>query len=289
MVLAFGEILWDIIEGEAHLGGAPLNFAVHLKQMGQNAALISGIGYDEYGDQAINRLEGRGVTIAHIQRNDYPTGTVYVQLDKGEPDYAFAENTAIDHLAFDRLDLQQLADYSVFYYGTLIQRSLQSRNTLYRLLESQQFEHIFYDVNLRKKGYTKNTILYSLEHCTILKMNQSEAGYIAGLIGTTQDKLFSALTEQYPKMELMLVTRGEEGCLVSFNKEVHAVPGVKAKVKDTIGAGDAFSAAFLSSFIREGDPLKAAGIANRVGAFVACSTGATPSYPDGFLEEIGLL
>src|SRR5690349_8799460 len=101
-VLAFGEILWDIIEKEEHLGGAPFNFIAHTAQCGDDAYIVTRLGRDFRGMKALNRCKSYGVNEKYIQQDDsLPTGTVEVTLRDGQPDYLIVENVAWDHIAFD--------------------------------------------------------------------------------------------------------------------------------------------------------------------------------------------
>nr|WP_269851378.1 PfkB family carbohydrate kinase [Methanosarcina horonobensis] len=63
--LTFGEALFDIIKGTAHLGGAPLNLAAHLAKLGAKPAVLTAVGKDELGEILLSRLKKWG-SIHHI-------------------------------------------------------------------------------------------------------------------------------------------------------------------------------------------------------------------------------
>jgi fructokinase len=282
-VLAFGEILWDIIEKEEHLGGAPFNFIAHTAQCGNDAYMISRLGTDFRAMKALNRCKSYGVSDRYIQRDEnLPTGIVEVTLNEGQPDYNIVENVAWDNIAFDE-SLVGIDDehFEVFYFGTLAQRSSTSAETLDRILNSFNFHHIFCDINLRKTGYNAASIRKSLLHATMLKLNHEEVPVVASLLaGKTLDiaDFCAWISKQFTNINLVIVTAAEKGCFVYFENRLITIPGVPVQVLDAIGAGDSFSAAFVHVFVRTGNPELAGRVANSVGAFVATQRGAIPTY-----------
>jgi fructokinase len=282
-VLAFGEILWDIIEQEEHLGGAPFNFIAHTAQCGNDAYIISRIGNDFRAMKVLNRCKSYGVNDQFIQRDELlPTGTVEVTLHDGQPDYLIVEGVAWDNITFDH-SLANLDDehFEVFYFGTLAQRARPSAETLERILMSFSFNHLFCDINLRKSGYNGPIIRKSLSHCTMLKLNHEEIPIVSYIIADKAmdiPSFCSWVTRQYSQIRLVIVTAAEKGCFVWYESRFIAVPGVPVQVLDAVGAGDSFSAAFLHTFVRTGNPELAGRVANSVGAFVATQRGAIPGY-----------
>lgn len=282
-VLAFGEILWDIIEKEEHLGGAPFNFIAHTAQCGNEAYIVTRLGADFRAMKALNRCKTYGVNERYIQRDEsLPTGTVEVTLQDGQPDYLIVENVAWDNIAFDD-SLAGIEDekFDIFYFGTLAQRAQKSADTLERILSSFHFNHRFCDINLRKTGYNAAIIRRSLAHASMLKLNHEEVPVVSSLIaGKALDipAFCTWITRQFPDIKLVIVTAAEKGCYVSYENRFITVPGVPVTVLDAIGAGDSFSAAFLHAFVRTGNPELAGRIANSVGAFVATQRGAIPAY-----------
>ena len=279
--LVFGEILWDIIEGEHHLGGAPLNFAAHVKQCGQTSCIVSCLGKDKLGDEAFRLVKGLNVDVSMIQRADIRTGFVPVTLKDGQPDYVITKDVAYDYIESGQLDYSSIHDFDFFYFGSLIQRNQVSRETLYNILDRHQFEEIFYDVNLRKDSYDQEIIEQSLGHCTILKVNDEEVGVISQMLFDEKqgfEEFSQSIRQQYDQVKTIIITAGGEGCYVYNDDKLTKIPTEKIKVVDTVGAGDSFSAAFACMHYQTGDPIKAATIANKVGGFVASSRGPIPSY-----------
>lgn len=285
--LVFGEILWDIIDDVPHLGGAPLNFAAHLVKSGAESHIISALGNDELGQRALDQVGQTGVQTKSIQSNEHPTGTVDVFLDNGQPDYLIHTDVAYDHIISTDQSYKGTG-IDLFYFGTLIQRSEQSRDTLYKLLDFNIFEFVFYDVNLRKDCFNKANIERSLRYANIIKLNKEEVEAIGELVfGELMDMetFLQALSKKYnPK--IVIVTDGGNGCFIYENKALKHVHGLSVTVKDAVGAGDAFSAAFMAKYFKCRDALLSATVANKVGAYVASNQGAIPEYSEELLSAL---
>jgi fructokinase len=280
-VLVFGEILWDIIEGTPHLGGAPLNFAAHVKQCGQESAMVSCLGKDDLGDRAEGLVKEMGVDVSMVQRSDKQTGYVPVKLIDGQPDYEIVKDVAYDYIQSEALDQKKIASFGTFYFGSIIQRNPVSNAALQSILDQHQFDNIFYDVNLRKDSYSSEVIKSSLAYCTILKVNDEEVSVISKMIFQEEqgfEKFCKSVTNSYLQIKTIIITAGKDGSFVFANGVMHAVSTEPIKVVDTVGAGDSFSAAFAYVFAKTNDPIKAAKIANKVGGFVASNAGPNPVY-----------
>ena len=79
-VLSYGEILWDVIDGEEKIGGAPFNLAGHLARLGTQAFLYSKVGADELGRRALQEIARLGVRPNYVETDTrYPTGTALVR------------------------------------------------------------------------------------------------------------------------------------------------------------------------------------------------------------------
>lgn len=281
-VLSFGEILFDIIEGKTYLGGAPLNFAAHLARCGAESYIFSRVGEDQLGEQAVEMIESLGIKTSLIQTDPvHSTGTVAVVLDKGQPDYTIHENAAWDFIEADPAEeILENEAFDFLYFGTLAQRQPVSRQTLQDLLMNAQADQIFYDVNLRKGYYTREILHWSVGLCTILKLNDEEVRMLSFLLFDKEMEIADfakAVTEEY-EVEIIVITAGEEGCYVFEEGELIFIKGYPAQVQDTVGAGDAFSAAFVYHYFHTQDAQQAADVANRLGAFVASSRGPIPEY-----------
>jgi fructokinase len=286
-VVAFGELLWDVIEGKYLIGGAPLNFAAHCIQCNMPAALISAYGNDELGRLTLEEVRSLHVGTSLLQKAHKHTGTVPVRLVRGQPQYHIVEDVAYDFIDHHKIDYNALEEYDCFYFGTLAQRHEVSRKSLHRILESCAFKHIFFDVNLRQHFYERQILEYSLGKCSMLKLNDEEVVTLSELLFSQSLglKAFTEkITEVYPNIKVVILTRGKDGCLVRSAYQTIEMPAPTIELKDAVGAGDAFSAAFCASYFQTGDLRLATQQALKVGAFVASEKGAIPFFDDQLLK-----
>lgn len=288
--LVFGEILWDVINGVEYLGGAPLNFAAHFTKCGGKAAIVSAVGDDNRGWQALAQITKLGIT--HRAVNIYagiPTGVVNVMLNSGEPTYHIEENVAYDFINLDESlpTLLKEQPFEVFYFGTLAQRANKSRDVLSQLLKAMPFRHIFYDVNLRKDSYTPEIIRNGLRWCTIFKLNAEEVSVISNLLFKTSlspENFCRYITSEF-EISIVIITAADQGCHVYTNQTFTTLPGIPVEVVDAVGAGDAFSAAFMFHYCHSKNAIDAARLANKVGAYVAGMVGPIPEYSEDLKKD----
>ena len=267
-VMAFGEILWDIIDGVPHIGGAPFNFAAHVAKCGLKSAIISSVGDDDLGCRAKERVAALGVDGDFVSVHpSLPTGTVNVTLKNGIPSYEIVKPVAWDEI---RADVAALPPPRAFYFGSLAQRSPVSSKTLARLLETFSSSLVFFDVNLRQKFWSKKLIEDCLARTDVLKVNDEEMA----TLGFNAERLFAACS----RLKLLIETRGADGCAVwSRDGESFTSPALPdGPVVDTVGAGDSFSAAFLAAVLNGRDLRTAAEEGNRRAGKVAARSGAIP-------------
>ena len=267
-VIAFGEILWDIIDGVPHIGGAPFNFAAHVAKCGLSSSIVSSVGNDDLGRRATERVAALGVDGSFVSVHpSLPTGTVNVTLNDGIPSYEIVKPVAWDEI---RVETSILPPPRAFYFGSLAQRSPVSSDTLARLLEAFSSSLVFFDVNLRQDFWSKELIGDCLGKTDILKVNDEEMA----TLGFAAEWLFAT----YPRLKTVIETRGAAGCAVwSRNGEAFTSPALPdGPVVDTVGAGDSFSAAFLAAVLDGKDLVTAAQSGNRRAGQVAARAGAIP-------------
>ena len=291
-ILSFGEILWDIINGKAYIGGAPFNLAVHLTKMGCKSTFISSVGNDDLGQKALKEAKKRGIDTTFIKIHpNLPTGTVEVSLDKnGHPTYQINENVAWDNIVLSQDLINNLTKtkWEIFCFGTLAQRTLENRETLNRILLSIKPHHIFYDVNLRQNYYRKEWIEKSLCQSTIVKLNNREAFTLSEMLfgrRLKQKDFFETLVQKYD-LSIACITHGKDGASVYHHNLLEKIPGINGPVTDTVGAGDSFSAGFLFAYLCGSGIYEATEIAEMVGNFVVSQSGAVPEYPQWLEKEI---
>ena len=277
-VLSFGELLWDLLPSGKVLGGAPANFSFRLQSLGIPVMLVSKVGSDREGDEAIEYLQKNGIATDLIQRDsEYPTGTVDVSLDKnGIPSFTINKAVAYDHIDLDETLASKARNCSMLCYGSLIQRDEHSRQTLHEILNLAKSARKFLDINLRKDCYTRETIFQSLEYANIAKLNNEEAEILTQMfsLGTSSLKEFCKEMIARFGLESCLVTLGENGVFALSREEGEvSIPGKKVDVSDTIGSGDSFSAGFVS-FLLKGRPFReCCDFGNSLGALVAGTKG----------------
>ena len=290
-IICFGEVLWDLFPNGRELGGAPANFAYRAASLGCRAELVSRVGADALGKEAIARLRESGLETHNVQVDPaLPTGTVEISLSpKGEPDFEIIPRVAYDQIEFTE-DLRQLAgNADCIYFGTLAQRSSRSRETLQKLLEAAPSSAIrLLDINLRKQCYTAQTIQDSLLQATMLKLNESEVVILAKILGLPEraDE-FAGEIVKTSGLTHCLVTRGERGVYArSRTGEECAVSGISVDTVDTCGAGDAFTAGFITEFLSGAGLVRSCRFGNALGALVAGTKGATSPISRGKVEEL---
>ena len=269
-VVSFGEILWDVIEGVPHLGGAPFNFAAHCSLCGLNVAMASSVGDDDLGRRACEMARGYGVDVSGVSIHPtLPTGTVLVTLKDGMSSYDIRRGVAWDEIAVPDEILAQPCPRAV-YFGTLVQRAPVSAAALKRVLDVWSDAEVFFDVNLRQTYWSKALVEEGLGRATVLKLNDEEQV----MLGIEPAKAFAA----HPRLKVVIVTKGADGCEVFMRDGTSFVSPAEpaGPVVDTVGAGDAFSAAFLSAYLQGATPQEAARAGNVRGGFVASRAGAIP-------------
>jgi fructokinase len=288
--VGLGEILWDMLPNGKQLGGAPANFAYISTLLGSEGIVASRVGTDALGNEAIRQLGQLGLTTAFVERDPvHPTGTVQVQVDHaGQPKFEIAEGVAWDFLEWTR-DWQALAtQVDAICFGSLAQRAASSRATIRQFVGAARKNAVrVFDVNLRQTFFSKEILGESMAVADIVKLNHEELPRIMQLFGLEHhDEIGSAdaLFELH-HLKLICVTRGCRGSLLISLGGLNEHPGCRIQVADTIGAGDAFTAGLVHEYMLGSSLPQMNDTANRVGAWVASRTGATPRPGEGGIRE----
>ncbi len=283
-VLAIGEIIFDVFNGEAEIGGAPLNFCAHCSLLGARSAIISATGRDNLGEEAVDSLKKFGVKTDFVQENDLPTGKCIVTVNNGNPSYDVVYPAAYDRISVADKICEKINAYNadIFAFGTLIQRDRISRNAVGNILKNCSFGEIFCDVNLRPNCYDRESCLLCLENATILKISEEEEPLLAHFefykSSDNEREKISNICSAFKNIKLVLFTKGENGSIVYERKteKFYEIPAVKTEVVSTVGAGDSYSAAFLCEYMKSGDICAAAEAGSKLSAFVAAHREAIP-------------
>jgi fructokinase len=286
-IICFGEMLWDMLPTGKMPGGAPMNVAIHLKNMGNNAVIISRVGTDDLGNELLRFIKDNGLSTQFIQHGQtHLTGVVKVNVeDKNNVSYKIVKPVAWDYIGVENDALEAVKHADCFVFGSLSARSEETFNTLKKLLEVAKFKVL--DINLRPPYYDKETIEFLLKNTDLLKLNHLELEEISAWFfpqGTVQENLHQ-LSELF-NIDTICVTLGEEGAMLLHQQEFFQSPGFEVEVVDTIGSGDSFLASFISNFLQNVALENALVEACAVGAWVATHHGASPLISK---EEIQLI
>ncbi|MGV8878658.1 MAG: carbohydrate kinase family protein [Sphingobacteriaceae bacterium] len=276
-VVCFGEVLWDTFEDGKKPGGAPMNVALNLQKQGVNALMASSIGTDEAGDELIIYLSGNHLSCELIQRDPvYPTCIVTVKLDADQhATYTIPQSVSWDHIQPQKELYEKTAGASAIVFGSLACRDKISRATLLLLLRLPVLK--IFDVNLRPPHYDLPTIEMLAAYADIIKMNEAELDLISGNLNQTKEEKMLQLQQRF-RCDTICVTCGEAGALTLHENNFYEHAGFKVTVADTVGAGDAFLAAFTAGLLRKDHMGKILTNACASGAYVASKRGANPAY-----------
>lgn len=284
IVVGMGEALWDVLPEGKKIGGAPANFAYHVSQFGLPSCVVSAIGADSLGEEIIDNFNAKGLNQL-IEQVPYPTGTVQVQIDQaGIPQYEIKENVAWDNIPYTAR-LEQLAERTrAVCFGSLAQRNVVSRNTINRFLDAMPQDQetlVVFDVNLRQGFYNKEILCNSMQRCNILKINDEELITVSRMFGypgiDLQDKCWILLGKYNLKM--LILTCGINGSYVFTPGNVSFQATPRVEVADTVGAGDSFTAAFISGILKGKTVAEAHASAVMTSAYVCTQKGAMPVLP----------
>ncbi|HEY3927968.1 MAG TPA: carbohydrate kinase [Candidatus Koribacter sp.] len=292
-VVGLGEVLWDVFSDHKELGGAPANFAYISRRLGDGGITASRVGNDELGRAALQRLDGLGLPISQLQVDEnHPTGTVRVEVAAdGQPTFEITKQVAWDFLAWTPEWEALAARADAVCFGTLAQRMPQSQGTIQKFVEKTRRDALrVFDVNLRQAFYSEEVLAESAQRADILKLNHEEVPIAAKLLGASpgSDLDFGRWLCREFALKLVCVTRGGAGSLLVSPRDHHDHRGIAVQVADTVGAGDAFTAALVHHYLRGADPGVMNDCANRMGALVASRRGATPTFTRDEIASVTL-
>lgn len=292
-IVAFGEILWDLLPEGRTLGGAPFNFAYRVNSLGDTAYPVSRLGRDPLGREAWDLVTAFGIDPSCLQWDDsYPTGTVRVSFDAdNNPDFVIVPSVAYDFIESTPQLEHIVTSADCLCFGTLIQRSDVSRNSLHRLLQNAASSRKLLDVNLRKDCFTPETVRQSIEAADIVKLNEKEAVAVGEMLGLPVLALSQLALEMARRcrLEAVVVTLGEKGVLAASpqGEQPVYVPGFRVPVVDSLGSGDSFSAGFVHRLLHGATLGEACVFGNLMGAVSATKRGATAPISRDEITELG--
>lgn len=290
-IVGLGELLWDVFPNRKELGGAPANFAYMVSLLGDEGVVASRVGRDRLGNAAARRLAKLGLSQEWLQLDTKsPTGTVQVEvLDDGQPTFRIAENVAWDNFEWTSQWQALAGRAAAVCFGSLAKRSARSRETIRMFLQELRPGAVkIFDVNLRQSFFSADILRESAAIADIMKVNEEELTRVAELLGypTNRKELPGPWLLRTCGLKLVCVTEGPAGSSLVAADGVHKHPGFPTEVADTVGAGDAFTAALIHHYLRGAtlDEMNVA--ANRMGSWVASQVGATPKPDVKMLKSV---
>ncbi|NQV27849.1 MAG: carbohydrate kinase [Rhodopirellula sp.] len=257
-IISLGEVLWDLFPEGERFGGAPANFACHAAFLGGEVSMISAVGDDSRGREALNILRSYGIDVTLMQVvPDAATGTVGIELDSnGKPTFTIHEGSAWDQIDWNEKLESRVKDADAVYFGTLGQRSEISRNTIRRLLKAASEIPRVLDINLRRPFFDASMLRESVQLASILKLSDDELATVCEALeidtSGSPETMIRQIRDQQ-QLDLVIMTRGAEGALLATPNGLVEQPGIATTVVDTVGAGDSFTAAFLVGMLH-GEP-----------------------------------
>lgn len=276
-ILSFGEIIWDVYENESFIGGAPLNLAAHCSKQGADSFMLSSVGNDDLGKDALEIVKNFNVNIDFVTINEEKeTGKCIVTLNEnGVPSYNVLTDVSYDYIKSpDNINELQ---FDFFCFGTLALRSRENLETVKSILKNGNIKKVYCDINIRPPFFSENVILFALQNSNILKISDEELHFVTDVCGL---KNLEDIAEKYSNLEFILLTQGENGATVydCKNKKTYTRTAPKVEVKSTVGAGDSFGATFICEFFKTNDIEKSLKKATEISAFVVSKKEAIPEY-----------
>lgn len=285
-IICFGEVLWDMLPTGKVAGGAPMNVAYHAKQFGMDAQMISAVGNDDLGKELVSFLQQKEIPTNFIHTNyTFDTSTVQVMLnEKGGASYEIVEPVAWDFLFVDEDRQQVVSNADFLLFGSLICRSETNLKTLLSLIEKAQ--KVVFDVNLRPPFYSQVLIETLLQKADIVKMNDEELEIILNWYGI-KGNLTNQMTLVMEKfsIETLVITQGKDGAFCMHDGVLYTKESFPVRVKDTVGSGDSFLAAFLYKMSIGTSWQSCLEFACATGAFVATQAGGTPTINEALVLD----
>ena len=286
IVVGMGEALWDVLPDGKKIGGAPANFAFHAGQAGMDSRVVSAVGTDALGEEALATLEGKGLNIEAVARVDFPTGVVNVSLgEQGIPQYDICEGVAWDNIPFTPALANLASQAQAVCWGSLAQRNEVSRKTIFSFLDAMPSDEErlkVFDINLRQQFYTLEIIEASCRRANVLKINDEELVLVSEMLrlgAGSPEVLCRSLMERYG-LSILVLTCGTNGSYVFTPVETSYRVTPKVQVADTVGAGDSFTATLVGELLRKTPVGVAHEHAVEVAAYVCTQQGAMAEWPD---------
>lgn len=266
--------------------GAESNVAIGVAKLGHKSGWISKVGKDELGEFVIREVRGEGVDTSCVGCSyEAPTGVMFKQVLAGNETSVtyYRKNSAASTLSPEDIDIDYLTSAKILHIsGVTPALSESCRETINYVVDIAKKHRmlISFDPNIRLKLWSKEdakaylTPLLAKSDIVLTGLDEGEI-----LLGLSKgDELIKKLLEMGVKQ--VAVKLGAEGALVGDKSGIHKIKATKVNAVDNIGAGDAFSAGYLSGVI-EGKNIEDCGVMGcLMGAFAVASFGDIEGLPN---------
>jgi sugar/nucleoside kinase (ribokinase family) len=308
-VICMGELLVEFVSTADNIslaespgfikapGGAPANVAVAVQRLGLPAGFVGKVGDDPFGIFLRKSLAQSGVDVSHLFIDPYArTTAVYVAVwHDGHKDLCFYRNPGADMLINEsEISADIFKGARCFHYGSISfidQPSCAAQHKAINLARSQGLM-ITYDPNYRPTLWpdvrTAQTVMQDgFRYCHLAKVSSEEWKIVTGSADIQRG--ISFVLDQ--GVELLVISRGERGALVTNGDYVIESPAFPVEVVETTGAGDGFMAAIITKLLPLREKLGSLAridlgtmqdtlrYANAVGALTCTRRGAIPALP----------
>jgi fructokinase len=282
-IVAFGEVVWDILPNGKVLGGTPSNMVFRCNSFNEHGFLLSRVGDDELGNEIFDELKKLKISDENVQiDSEFPTGTVHINFDENlDARYIVTPDVAFDHIEFTAESLKLVRDADCLFYGLLPQRFGISKNTLRELIKESPDSIHFFDLKLFEHFFNAKVVENLLERSNIVRIKEKEIGFLGKELNLVADdlELFSSELSKKYKIDIVLITRGQNGVFAYHHKKgAFSDPGYNIEVVDNIGSGMAFSAGFLVYHLNGKSIQQALNFGNASGALNTTKRGATSYF-----------
>jgi fructokinase len=288
-VVCVGEVLWDALPAGLFLGGAVANVAMHLAQLEVPVQLVSAVGDDRLGHEAVRRVARTGVDVSLVQiDHDHPTGFVEATIDAaGDATYRIIESVAWDHITLEPAVRDAVSRASAVVIGSLAQRHAVSRATIETI--ERGTTPVVFDINLRAPCADAGVVERTLHRATVVKINDAELAQLSTWFGLPREgrAAAAALSDRFG-CTVVCITRGGAGAALWHRDAWTECDGIETIVRDTVGAGDAFLARLLAGWLAGEADASMLARANAMGAWVASMSGAVPPLTDELRRHVAL-
>lgn len=305
MIVVCGEALIDFTpatfgkaEGyRAHPGGSPYNVAVGLGRLEAPVAFLGKISRDFFGERLRQNLRDNGVDLRYVREGREPSTLAFVHAPTGrEPQFTFyGEGTADRRLLPEDVPPTFPSDVQALHFGSISLVLEPAATTLDSVMHREHGRRLIsFDPNVRPGLITDRGIYLSrlegwVRLADVVKVSRADLSWLC------PEEPFERAAERWKGLgpALVVVTLGSNGAAGWGETGTARDPGMRVRVVDTVGAGDAFTAGLLAWLDRTSrlarreverltprDLAGALGYANRVAALTCTRPGADPPRRD---------